>query len=225
MLLVVAVSLLLPLGALESSPPSSESVEPVSAPSWSIGAGLSFGGLSGWSLTPPVTGLTGLTGLSVLTSVAPGVTTSLERSLGERLWLLVGLSGAIATSQRDAGSSTSRGISGQIGVRYVLTQPGAMADVSVLALLNGGLDDLSLSSANLAAGSVRGASNWSIGLSGGLAVERQLASGLSVRIATSLISAGYSRGKITYVDAADVMTTGFSAGLVLAPRLELRMAF
>lgn len=223
MLLVAAVSLLLPLGALESSATSSESVEPVSAPSWSIGAGLSFGGLSGWILTPPVTGLTGL--ISAPTSVAPGVTTSLERSLSERLWLLVGLSGAIATSKRDSGSSTSRGISGQVGVRYVLTRPGAMADVSVLALLNGGLDDLSLSSADSPAGSLRGTSNWNVGLSGGLAVERQLASGLSVRIATPLISAGYSRGKITYVDAADVRTTGFSAGLVLAPRLELRLTF
>jgi len=145
--------------------------------------------------------------------------------LGERLWLLVGLSGAIATSQRDSGPSTSRGISGQIGTRYVLTRSGAIAEVSVLALLNGGFDDLSYSSANLAAGWVRGMSNWNIGLSGGLAVERQLASGISVRIATPLISAGYSRGKITYVDAADVMTTGFSAGLVLAPRLELRLTF
>jgi hypothetical protein len=66
---------------------------------------------------------------------------------------------------------------------------------------------------------------WGVGLTLGLAVERELTSGLSLRVATPLVGASWSRS--TLDSSADGLTTseGGGASLILAPSLELRLAF
>jgi hypothetical protein len=68
-----------------------------------------------------------------------------------------------------------------------------------------------------------------VGVSGGIAVERELVSALSLRLTADLVAASYSRTHDVSVDSSGVATRNdyhaFSAGLALAPGLEVHLYF
>jgi hypothetical protein len=231
MSITAAVSLLLlPFAAIDSSQspvepePADrariESLRPSTVasggPRWSIGVGVAFfdvltmykeAFLSDWSLFGKV--------------ASPTVATSLERALSDRTWLAVDLSAAFERVNSDSSSSAGhqpqnrhRRLSMEFGVRHILNRPGAPVDVSVMALAGGWVEDfLRDSSTSL--------TQWSAGVSGGIAIDRQLVPGLTVRVASPVIAASYLSIKGTYATRGK----GFSTALQLAPRLELRLSF
>lgn len=238
-LAAVALSLLaFPLGAIDPSAPQDRSAESprvetpaaAPAPSWSIGAGMSYD-LNGLVYVNPFSEMS--TALSTLSN--PRVTTSVERALNTRTWLLVDAAASFQKSRADGaatGESTQyRLFSAGVGVRRVLTSAGAPVEVSALALLDGSYQMLSWPSLNTS-GNVISASfpllsqnQWRVGVSGGIAVDRRLTQDLSVRISTPIVYAGYAHYKATYQNAPYESGSGLSAALRLAPRLELRLAF
>jgi hypothetical protein len=59
----------------------------------------------------------------------------------------------------------------------------------------------------------------------GLAVERKLRDGLSLRVATPLFGVSWDRSRDEVPGAAPLRGSSVFASVLLAPRLELRMAF
>lgn len=223
MSITAAVSLLLlPFAAMDSSQtpvqpePADrarmESLRPSTAapgPRWSIGVGVAFFDLltvQQWAALPDWTPFGKL--------ASPTVATSLERALSDRTWLAVDLSAAFERVNSQP-QNRHRRLSTEFGVRHILNRPGAPVDVSVMALAGGWVEDfLRDSSTSL--------TQWSAGVSGGIAIDRQLVPGLTVRVASPVIAASYLSIKGTY---ASQRGEGFSTALQLAPRLELRLSF
>jgi hypothetical protein len=200
------------------SPQATQSPGAAREPAWSIGAGLTFG----------QGGLSSLSSLTGLTTLAPGVSAFVEHQRGPRSFLVLDLSAAYQSSQYGSGSTghvRRRSVSADIGFRYLLTAPDAVVDVSVLALVNGGLSDSVSTVSGSLSSQVLGLTQWNLGVSGGFVVERKLVPGLFVRISTPVLYASYDRGKADYADLNTVTTSGFGVGLRLAPRLELRLTF
>jgi hypothetical protein len=77
--------------------------------------------------------------------------------------------------------------------------------------------------------SVSTSGGWMTGLSGGLICDIELLRNLGLRVSTPLLNASYARAKGTLKsDANKVPTTkvsGFSAGVAIAPSVELRVVF
>jgi hypothetical protein len=67
--------------------------------------------------------------------------------------------------------------------------------------------------------------SYGVGLTLGLAVERELTSGLSLRVATPLVGASWSTGTFESSTSGRSTRDGGGATLLLAPSLELRLAF
>jgi len=205
--------------------PSHQAAQPPVAehePAWSIGAGLTLGQVGG------LFSLNSLSSLTSLTTFAPGASVFLEHRSGPRSFLLLDLSGAYQSNHLESGSTGNarqRSLAADIGLRYLLTAPDALVDVSVLALVNGSLSDSTSSSSGGLSSVLVGQSQWSVGASAGLVVERKLVPGLFVRISTPVVYASNSRSKTDYVSMDSVVMSGFGVGLQLAPRLELRLAF
>jgi hypothetical protein len=235
-LTAAALSLLvLPLGAIDASAsqdrpvetPRAESSAAAPAPSWSIGAGLGL------------TCFAGPTFLSSAQSVwqfptlaAPRVTTSLERALSARTWLIADVAASFQNLRGEgsasAQSSRYSSIFADVGVRRVLTPASAPVEVSALALLVGGYRRGSYTlpdGSDSTKVSDYSWSQWNVGVAGGVAVERHLIQNLSVRISTPILFAGYARNRASSPNSQDVSASGMTAGLQLAPRLDLRLAF
>jgi hypothetical protein len=228
MLLVAAVSLV--MNAAEPSPSVAEApTEPASPeapgtpaapePNWSIGAGF-VTGIAGYSI-----GLLGLgsTAIPVTATQNPGASALLERRLGGRSYLMLDLMGsymnAHVASPADA-SVRQRSLGADVGIRYVVTPPDSIVDVSVLGVANVDVSDYVTNG-----GTFRNQAQWSVGVSGGLAAERKLAPGLYVRLSTPILSASYFRTTYQFDGADPTASSGVNVGLHLAPRLELRLAF
>lgn len=232
---IVAVVPLLLVGAplaAGAQPAPAEALDPVPVqrgePLWSMGAGIGWGSiLSGGLGSANVISTPG--GLTFLVR-APGVGASVERRLGPGTWLALGV----------YGRTESRSIDGQppsyaqetdltegavtLGLRQVLTSPGAPMAISVLVLGEAG----GARSATRLAGDNgdRDASRVAaVGAGVGVAVERELLDGLSVRLSTSVARASWWRARIDPSGGPAQHADGFSAGVQLAPSLELRLAF
>lgn len=235
-LAAAALSLLvLPLGAIDSPAPQDRPVETprtedpaaVLAPSWSIGAGL---GLSYFAGSISSSSSQSISQFPMPTS--PQVTTSLERALNARTWLAADVSASFQNLRGDGAASGQSirysSLNVDVGIRRVLTRASAPVEVSALALLGGGYGQNSYAlpdSWDSTKFNNVTVSQWNVGVAGGLAVDRRLTQGLSVRISTPVLFAGYARNKASYPSSPDLSASGLTAGLRLAPRLDLRLAF
>jgi hypothetical protein len=214
-----------PATALAAAPPAAPAAEPVGP--WSLGAGIGYvaygpGFVAGFAARP--------FGGSQLPSVAT-VQASLERAVAPAWWLVLGAAGSIYQfsgeapagsyqSTRDDSSSASL----SIGARRALTRPGAPVTVSTSLLLSAGYGRYSEDLAYPTPETRRGEA-WGVGLTLGLAVERELTSGLSLRVATPLVGASWSRSTLDSSANGLSSSEGGGASLLLAPSLELRLAF
>jgi hypothetical protein len=211
------------VGALPATAPS---IAPAASANseWSIGAGISVS---------QVTVLTtvGSSG-STLIMQSPGAVASLERRLTERTWLAFGVTGSVYRQRRDiepGGSGTSRWDSRQLavhaGIRQLLTPGGAPVDVSLVALADVGGDSGTTTFVASGVPETRESSGWGVGADVGLAVERKLGDGLSLRVATPLVGVSWDRRRDEVPGAAPVRGNSVFASVMLDPRLELRLAF
>ena len=73
--------------------------------------------------------------------------------------------------------------------------------MSLLGLATAGLSDFATNSA-YNAGVLRNQAQWNVGVSAGLAVERELTTGVYVRISTPILYASYSRN-MSQLDGSD----------------------
>ncbi len=220
--IVAGLALLLPLASLGGEE---------AAPRWSVGAGVSFAD-------------DGLLLRSNLSSLAPSTTVpfvraSLERRVGAATWLVLGVAGAFETDDAppapayylasDSGSSWQGRVAA--GLRRELTPPAAPFALSAMLLADvGGLSAnrkyLAVPTLGSEAVDVREEARGMVaGVSAGAAVERQLTSGLSLRIASTVLSAGWSWTEVKPSNGSARSVRAFRGGLTLAPSLELRLAF
>jgi hypothetical protein len=220
---VLVAALMLPATALaEGAPP----------PAWSIGGGLTWSlvgsGLSG-TLVP-----SGVYAYSLNPSI-PSVSASLERRTGERTWLVFGLAGGSTRVELDPppsaasyeSTTTQRATRAfaSVGLRQVITPAGAPVDFSIIGALEGGF---ARAEQTVTAGGAEVEEAYRsrlIGLSGGIAVDRTLTGPMSLRIATPLVTASYASLTQTASGQPDRDGSAFGVDVVLAPRLELRIAF
>ncbi len=201
-------------------PLSALAEEEAAPPRWSLGAGVSpaviYSSCSGDPGGPVCS-----------TTQSPGATVSLERRLSDSRWLVLSADGTIRDSHQDgvAGAPGYRSSYRQgylsVGVRQILTGRGALVDVSLLALAQGGYDR---SDSRFEGSPAQRSSAWFGGASLGLALDRELTSGLSVRVATPLAGAWWEQSR-QRVSGSTVRGHAFTASVYLAPRLELRLAF
>ena len=232
-MLLVAAAVSLVVTAAETSPSAVQTTAepaspeaprtPVAAPepNWSIGAGI-VTGVIGYSI-----GLSGLSSMPVTMLQSPGPSALLERRLSERSYLMLDLMGAY-TSAREASPADAtvrlRSLGADVGIRYVVTPPDAIVDLSVLGVANVGLSDYA-TNRDFFPGTLRSRSQWNVGVSAGIAAERKLVPGLYVRLSTPILSASYSRGTYQQDGADPTSLSGVNVGLQVAPRIELRLAF
>ncbi len=203
---------------LVSSPVAVLAEDDSSPPRWSLGAGISTTYIYLYGSGTPG-GLLGGSG--------PSGYASLERRLSDASWLVLGLVGTISEREQDSpgGGEKSRQeyrrLALDLGLRRVVTRPGAVVDFSVLATVQGGYYE------QLRTGSALTEQEDSalyVGGDVGFAVDRELTEGLSVRVATSV--AGVTWQKIrTKVSGETLDGHELAANVFLAPRLELRLAF
>lgn len=227
--------------------PAVPAVQPVHAAvpvpnDWNVGAGIGFG-------TPLVSldatlGLAGLTGLSSVgstfgLSTQPRMTVLIERRLGERLFLGFQFSASFRGSQSDTFSAVSFrsvNVDGTIGLRSVFN-PRGVVEVSWFANVGlgyGNTENRSLISNVDSMGAViQTPQTWrsnafGVGAVAGLALERELVSGLALRLSSSVVGLSYSISSSTSIIrevSTDNANHGFDGGLRFSPTLELRYAF
>ena len=209
---------------------------------WNLGAGFGFGGMSLASLGATI-GLSGLAGVSSAStfglSTQPRMTVLIERRLGERLFLGFQLAASFSGSQSDTFSAVSYravDVAGAVGVRS-LFNPRGVVEVSWFANLGVGytnLENRSLVSSFDSTGMItqtpqtfRG-NGFGVGAVAGLALERELLSGLALRLSSSIVGVSFSLSDSTSIVrevATDSANHGFDGGLRFSPTLELRYAF
>ncbi len=210
-------------------PPAAEGTPPPAAertgaaPEWTFGAGVSFDlfGLPAPSL------LSGAFNASV-----PTVTASLERRLSARNWLVLGAAGGVTRNRMDVpagGFGFSRDDARQLfvtaGVRRALTRPGRLAEVSAVFLAEAGLVDAEQQQVSFSSDIRQDLTSWLVGANAGIAVDRELTGGLSLRVASPLLGARYLRSRVTAPGQPERTGRSLSVAAILAPRLELRLAF
>jgi hypothetical protein len=195
-------------------------------PRWSIGAGV------GWARSFSVVNALSQTGVILTDPSVPQAIASLERAIGPRTWLVLGASGTIDRYRSDLPEGTTgvdkvdnRQFSLNVGVRQIVTSAGAPVDVSLVFLAEGGIADSKGSWTGAFSGELDQWTTWQLGASGGLAVDRELTRGLSVRIGTPILGVAWTRSRTKVSDARDLWSSSFTAGLNLAPYAELRLAF
>lgn len=173
-------------------------------------------------------------GASVLDPRAPLVTTSLERRLSDRNWLALGLSGLVSRQRADVPAGASgvtrddeRALYVSMGLRRVVTRRRAPVEVSGLVYVEGGIVDAertfvaSIPSLN----SSQDVTGWVAGAGAGISLERELTEGLSLRVASPLISARYGHNQVRQAGQPTVNASTVGVAAVLAPSLQLRLAF
>lgn len=189
---------------------------------WSVGAGLGLFEVSG-----PVLG-NGLGGFS-----GPQAVLSFEYLVREDLALM--LTGGAGWGTALGGDASSGGVNLGLGLRIPVSRPQAPVTVSALTLFTAGYNGLSGSTVSvngLPAVGTSSASGFGLGLEAGLAVEKELVSGLGLRISTMLGRVGYTRtsSRTEFQQGGQpVSVTGsssaFGLNLGVRPSIELRLAF
>jgi hypothetical protein len=226
--LALLVSCPLPVLAEEPSP-ASASTSGATAPrlDWSIGAGLGWTGISLSSNGFPAGYVNGVNPSAVF------ATASLERRLAPRTWLVFGVNGTFdhSTYSLPPGAAGFTSLDAfQIGlaagVRQVLTAPTSPVEVSIIGLLEGGVGSWSATwTSSTLAGQLESQTDWFVGASGGLAVDRELTSGLSLRVGTPILALRWSSIQARFVGQSETTGSSFGVALRIAPYLELRLAF
>lgn len=211
---------------------------------WNVGAGIGFGvSFASLDATPGLAGLGGLAGSSLSSSLGlssqPRMTVLIERRLGERLFLGFQLAAGFRGSQSDTFSAVSYrsiNVDGTIGLRS-LFNPRGVVEVSWFVNLGAGYGNVesnALISTLDASGAVtQTPQTWrsnafAVGAVAGLALERELVSGLALRLSSSIVGVSYSvSGNTSIVRevSTDSANHGFDGGLRFSPTLELRYAF
>lgn len=197
-------------------------------PQWSFGGGLSYE-----VFQFPASS----SGLRMTGALVPAAGASLERRLSERSWFVLGVSGSVWRDREDVpdgsagyGRYDTRALSVTAGVRRAVSRAGAPVEVSVVVAALAGVNDgeRRLDSRYAAASTssvTRDETSWSAGAQVGLALERELTDGLSVRVASPLLRASYSRGSIRETGKPDARSSAAGVTAALAPTLELRLQF
>lgn len=218
---------------------TANSLEPASAaagaspaplPQWSFGGGLAYAmyDFPGFSY-------------SLLfrddAPAVPTVTATLERRLSPRSWLVLGLAGAVWRDRQDVPAGASgygrndlRELTVTAGVRRPVTRAGAPVEVSVVVAAQGGTYDAEQRldqryTMGTTTSSTRDLTAWFAGAQAGLAIERALTDGLSIRVASPLLQGRYSRGSIREAGQPDARSSSVRVSATLAPTLELRLQF
>ena len=222
---LAAALLLLPLSTFAQSPTQPPEASRAAPAQWSLGAGWSPGYAS-------VITTSGYTPWVSAILALPAVTASLERRLGERTWLALGVSGSLDRRHHEvppyavgASADDLSQIFVTAGVRQVVTAPGAPVDVSLLGLADGGVTEWNLTLVSGGVESPLKSTAWRVGVSIGLAIDRELTGGLSLRVASPLLYAAYARSHAEPAGQPTQEGESFSVAALIAPRLELRLAF
>jgi hypothetical protein len=192
------------------------------APNWSIGAGLSLEEIL----------LMTSSFMSVIDR-APALAASLERQLSRRTWLAFGLRGAFRRDREDPDPATLdspatdyRNLSVMGGVRRLVTPGSAPVAVSLLALANIGVGWSKAEYEDYSGGSrTEQRTGWTAGAELGLAVERELTDGLSLRVATPLAKLSWGWYRMRTDGESPREAHGVTLEAAVVPRLELRLAF
>jgi len=198
-------------------------------PSWSLGGGVTlFQVTTTASVTfpqrNPVQG-------SPVTAVA-----SLERRVGDRTWLVLGVAGAFSrvrpgdeAAQVPTTTQDQRLVDVMAGIRRVVTREHAPVELSIVALAEGGggkAEQTTDFNAFAQPASSVTQSLLVLGGSLGIAVERELLESLAVRLATTFAQVQWTRVRTSVSGLPTATTTtALGAGVSFAPRLELRLAF
>jgi hypothetical protein len=193
---------------------------------WSFGTGISFDVFT--FPTPPLV----LGAISSSSTSVPFVTASLERRLSGRTWLVVGVAGIVTRSRADVpagGVGFARDDARQFyvtgGARRTVTRAGAPVEVSALFLAEAGVIDADQHSVVFTTDTRQEVTSWLAGANVGIAVDRELTGGLSLRVASPLLGARYYSSRLQEPGQPDTTGSGVSVRALLAPRLELRLAF
>lgn len=218
---VLAALVVMPfLAAAQTSPPTEAPREP----DWTFGGGVSFG-------VGAVTSSLSVGGLTVTTQI-PTVAASLERRLAGRTWLVLGGAGGVAHRRADVQEGSygyPRDDSRQgfltAGVRHALTSAGAPVEVSAIAYVEGGLVDADQRLFVFTTESREDVTMWVAGVGAGIAIDRELTHHVSLRVASPLLQARYARLRVKETGQPAQTATDLSAGALVVPRLELRVAF
>lgn len=220
-----------------------EEQEPLTGPTWSLGAGLSlaFGGTLGpGAMLGGLGGLGGATpgglgGLSTASaSLAPNV--SLERMFSSRFALGLGLEGAVTTSAT-VGAMVPGPSSGSaaIGVspRFTLTSPSAPVAFTVLATAFTGYFSQGGTSLITPLGEFpAGAQTLTVGALGGIALEKRFLERFAVRIQAQVARVSFNRSWTAFptqdpstgvVSENRNAASYVSASFVPSPSIELRL--
>ncbi len=204
------------------------------SPKWTLGAGL--GNVTTFVLPSPNGSLGGLAVLGFASGDSvPVATFFVERRLGDRTWLVFGAAGSVSRTRVDPSPTTgatvptkfdSEQVSLSAGLRRVVTRPGAPVEVSLQGTVEGGYlhDQQELTTTGaVATTEIRDTGGFGM-VTGGIALERVLTGDLALRISTPLL--GGSWAKLEVKDGAGSHdATSARVFVVLAPRIELRLAF
>ncbi len=221
-LMLAVVLLAAPTFAEELAAPPSPPATPTIAPTWSIGAGLTFFAPSSQILATG-SGLGGLTTLSTTTPVSPSV--SIERLFSSQFALGFGLEASLQSSS--VTGLAAAGPSGSIGLgvspRFILTNPDAPVAFTVYSTVFGGY--ASGGQAVLGLSGTALTSSLSFGVSGGVALELKLLERLSVRAQANLARFTLSRSRIVVsgTGTSESVIDGVGINIIPTPSLELRI--
>lgn len=214
-------------------------------PSWTVGAGLTLGtGLSSFA-APSQSGLLG--GLGALTgtlgvSATPRMTMLIERRLNDYLFLAFGAGLGFSGNQIDAVPGYAYrqfNVEGSLGLRRVIN-PGGVVEISWFANVGLSYANAETRSTGLTFDPLTGAqsteplstlfASQSFGFGGatGITLERELVSGLALRLSSSVLGIGYGSNSGTTTvgeNSRKASGHGFDGGLRFSPTIELRYAF
>ncbi len=233
----IALVALVPFAAFAQSP-TPEPAAPAAAPppvsvsepvppdraSWSLGAGIA--GTNVYVFTAG-------SAMLVIENRTPSAIASLERRLSGGTWLVLGLDGSYDRRTTDNAAGTGVSTKDELlygrlsaGVRHVVTPARAPVDVSFVALATAARTRLKSTTEFSGVETTNESEAWSVGAEGGIAIDRVLTGGLSVRVATPLVQASWGKATATPGDGGpEVKYDDVAVVAVIAPRLELRLAF
>lgn len=205
--------------------------------SWNIGAGISFplGGLS-FAGVPTLAG--SLPSSVPESSALPRLTILIERRLSDRMFLTFNAGATYGANQSETFSALSSrrfSLKATAGVRGVLN-PGGVIEVSLFG--NAGvaytnyeyrtlLQTFDSMGMTVQTPQAQRGNGYTVGGAAGLTLERELISGLALRLSTSVLGFSFS-GASTRVTVQDITNTnetrGGDVGLRFSPAIELRYA-
>ncbi len=224
--LLACVCLLCPASVLAQSP--EQSAEPkapvatvpatIDAPRWSVGFGYA---------PAVVTVLTSTRGIGGLASSSPRLSTTIERRVGDATWLGFQLGGHYSDFRPEYGQDSEQGgLSAQLGVRHVLN-PKGLVEVSLWGAATADYWTISYPSpSEQVPDAISSGRGFTVGVVGGLALERELVQGLALRLSSSVAQAHWGK-TFEWTSGSDFRHTSESGSvsLAFAPMLELRYAF